>query len=90
MVRAIASAQNLVLNVGKCFIKSVVKKRSSPSENRFFLCNVSMLGSAYSSIIRLEMMIGRPLSAVRIRYNEKQPGKQVTDPNRLSKAFERW
>lgn len=37
----------------------------------------------------LDIMIGRPLSAVRIRYREKQPGRQVTLPNRLSKALVR-
>lgn len=89
IVCATACGQNLVLNVGKCFINSVVKKRSSPSEKRFFLWRVSTLGSAYSSIIRVEMIIGRPLSAVRTRYRLKHPGKQVTDPKRLSKALER-
>ena len=39
---------------------------------------------------RLEMIIGRPLSAVRIRYMEKHPGKHVTEPNKLSNAFDRW
>ena len=90
VVRATASGQNLVLNVGKCFINSVVKNRSSPNENKFFLCSVSTLGSAYSSMMRLEMMMGRPLSAVRTRYSVKQPGKHVTEPKSDSKALERW
>jgi hypothetical protein len=66
MVCASASGVNLVLNVGKCFSNSVVRKRSSPKENKFFLCKVSTLGSTYSPMIRFEMMMGRPLSAVRI------------------------
>ena len=41
-------------------------------------------------MIRLEMRIGRPLSAVRIRYKLKQPGRQVTEPNKLSKALAIW
>lgn len=89
-VLARASGTNLVLNVGKCFNIKVVKKRSSPREKRFFLCNVSRLPSEYSSMMRFDMMIGRPLSAVRIRYKLKQPGKQVTEPNKLSNALERW
>ena len=90
MVCAIASGVNLVRNVGKCLSRSVVKKRSSPRDSRFFLCSVSTFGSEYSSMMRFEMMTGRPLSAVRILYMEKQPGRQVTEPKRLSNAFERW
>lgn len=66
-VCAVASGMNLVLNVGKCFMSRVVRKRSSPSENKFFLWRVSTIGSAYSSMIRFDMIIGRPLSAVRMR-----------------------
>lgn len=90
MVWATADPRNFVRNVGKCFSRSVVKKRSSPRENKFFLCSVSTLGSAYSSMTRFEMMTGRPLSAVRMRYIEKQPGKHETEPNKLSNAFDRW
>ncbi|KAF8509359.1 hypothetical protein BU17DRAFT_70459 [Hysterangium stoloniferum] len=45
---------------------------------------------AYSSMIRLKMIIGRPLSAVRMRYKLKQPGRHVTAPNKLAKAFAKW
>ena len=89
IVLAIASGVNFILNVGKCFIMSVVRNRSSPKENKFFLCKVSTWPSEYSSMMRFEMMMGRPLSAVRIRYSEKQPGRQVTEPNKLSKALAR-
>lgn len=89
MVRAIASGVNLVLKLGKCFINSVVGNRSSPRENKFFLCRVSTLSSAYSSITRLEMMSGRPLSLVRMRYRVKQPGRHETEPKRLSKALDK-
>lgn len=89
MVCEIASGLNFVLYVGKCFIMSVVRYRSSPSDNKFFLCKVSTLGSEYSSMMRFEMMIGRPLSAVRIRYKLKHPGRQVTEPNKLSNALAR-
>lgn len=67
----------------------VVRKRSSPRENKFFLWSVSTFGSEYSSMIRLEMMTGRPLSAVRMRYREKHPGRQVTEPNKLSNALDK-
>lgn len=66
-VCAIASGVNFILKVGKFFIINVVRYRSSPSEKRFFLCSVSTLGSAYSSMTTEEMITGRPPSAVRMR-----------------------
>ena len=40
-------------------------------------------------MIRFEMNSGWPLSAERMRYMEKQPGRQVTLPKSDSNAFAR-
>src|SRR5579859_2672900 len=90
-VLARASGVKVVFIRGKCFVRRVVRKRSSPRCSRFFLCKVSTLLSAYSLIISGEIRYGLPLNLPRSfvfkRYNEKQPGRQVTVPNKLSNAF---
>ena len=77
---------------GKVRNIKVVKNRSSPSSNRFFLCRDSTTRSEYvlmtSGLVKIGTQYPSPLGAL-MRYMQKQPGRQVTLPKMDSKAFAR-
>ena len=92
MVLQAALGTNTVLRLGKVFNNNEDKNLSSPNNNKFFLCKVSVMLSEYLSTISGFARIGTQKPSlpfgVYILYIEKQPRKQVTDPNTDSKALD--
>lgn len=91
IVLQMAWGTNINFRRGNVFNINVVKYLSSPNNNKFLLCKVSVTFSLYASTISGLATIGTqlflpPFGAL-IRYMQKQPGKQVTPPKILSNAL---
>jgi hypothetical protein len=91
IVLQMACGTNISFLRGNVFNIKVVKYLSSPNNNKFLLCNVSVTFSLYASTISGLATMGTqlflpPLGAL-IRYMQKQPGRHVTPPKILSNAL---
>ena len=93
-MRQRACGRNIILRLGNVRMRMVVKKRSSPSSNRFFWCKVVTSLWLYSRTISGLMIRGTQSSPLlRRAFNrniEKQPGRHETPPNTDSKPLARW
>lgn len=91
IVLQMAWGTKINLRRGNVLSIKVVKYRSSPSNNKFLLCKVSVTFSLYASTISGFATIGTqlflPPFGAFIRYVQKHPGKHVTPPKILSKAL---